>query len=124
MFPFSINNNSHLFNIRDIQWRCHFLTLKDNTGQEIFSNMYFSLGSEGVIRKGENLNISCMEKGKLSFIKFEKTPNIIEGKVEIELQYKIYIIGDYYFSPKINPTTFTWFGMASNPQWIKGETAK
>src|SRR5579859_7322674 len=80
MFPFSINNNSHLFEIRDIRWGCQIITARNEYG-EILRNMMLSQGTKSVIEKGGNLNISCLGKDNFRFIKFDGDQHIIDANI-------------------------------------------
>lgn len=120
-FPFVITNASHIFAIRNVQWACRFVrvTTEKNSG---IGNLAFAHGSKSVIEAGQVLNIDCMSG--IAFAEGQGKPILKEGVIQILLEYDADFFGLFSLHRKPIPTTFTWFASASNPQWIKGESAR
>ena len=76
-----------------------------------------TVGSSRVILQGKNLNIDCS-------IKFSNDIKLDEVVMRIDLTYHADFFGLLSLSRHPEPTLFTWFLGASNPQWVKGEFAR
>ena len=122
LFPFSINNNSHLFSIRNVIWKCVVVTAKDANNNS-FLNDTSIFGTQSEIAAGGNLNITCNVLGGTSHIIRTSAP-IVQATLRIELSYQSNLFGFYYWNCHPRPTEFTWMSDASNPQWVRGEFAK
>jgi hypothetical protein len=120
-YPFSINNNSHLWSMSNIQWRCLLISIDAPPNVHLVYNV---LASDTVsnIPAGQNLNISCPASSMIV-----PMPKITTAVIKIALSYDVNI--DLWIIHRLwhrypDPTLFTWAGRASNPQWIRGEFAK
>jgi hypothetical protein len=113
LFPFTITNISHLFEIHNLRWSCDFY---DMTGSISNLEMTAAHGTQTKIRPGQTINVSC---GMNQF------PNAIfeTGTVRITISYTAEIFGIYSWGRVPEPARFTWVGSASNPQWIRGDFA-
>ncbi len=122
-YPFTITNNSHVFKIRDVHWKCEYIKISaENISMSDSSSI---AGSTNVILPGKVLNIDCSVIGPNSrIINIPQKPKITEAIIKIEVSYKADLFGLYAFDRKPEPALFRWFADASNPQWIKGEFAK
>jgi hypothetical protein len=123
-FPFTITNNSHVFAIRDVNWSCQYLRIKWGSDNTIDRSQAIN-GSANVIGPGKNLNIECSILGpKSHVIRTPDKQHIDEAVIKISLAYRAELFGIFSLQRHPEPTTFTWFADASNPQWIKGDFAK
>ncbi len=118
-FPFVITNPSHVFAIRNVSWICGAIRVatEKNSGLQ---DIGIAHGSKSVIEAGQVLNIDCLggvhfEGGRLA---------LKEGVIQIKLEYDADFFGLFSLHRTPIPTTFTWYPDASNPQWIKGESAR
>jgi hypothetical protein len=118
-YPFSINNNSHLFSVSGLRWRC-LISMKTELPDLNYHDNEIGFGTNSSIQAGQNLNITCDPTGR---IQIEIKPVIITAVIQILLSYDVHILGyNWHISP--NPTQFTWIGSASNPQWVRGYYAR
>jgi hypothetical protein len=117
-YPFSINNNSHLWSVSNIQWYCLLISIQGphlDMGRNVLAS-----DSVSNIPAGRKLNISCAS----SII--QPMPKITSAVIEIALSHDINIdiwVIHHQWHRYPDPTLFTWAGRASNPQWIRGEFA-
>jgi hypothetical protein len=122
LFPFSINNNSHIFPIYNINWVCAVIEAR---GEKIKLD-YVSAGNgtKSEIDPRRNLNIGCNIIGKNSnFINTSIPTKFSSIELLVSLQYDMKIFGySWTITPK--PTLFTWLGISTKPQWIRGEFAQ
>jgi hypothetical protein len=118
-FPFSINNNSHIFSFSQIEWRCLFLYAR--AGRFEFHNDLLGSGTILKLPAGQNLNISCDLSGPII-----TTPKLkfTSAVIKISLSYKANMFSLYHWPRAPPPTIFTWIGDASNPQWVRGDFAR
>jgi hypothetical protein len=72
-------------------------------------------GTRAEILPGKTLNFDCRA------IQWGKKEPLISGKAEIAVTYTIDLFGILSLLRHSGPTLFTWFGEASNPQWIRGD---
>ncbi len=123
-FPFSIQNNSHMFAIKNVAWKCNVITLKSASTNGPMSNVQLTFGgSASVIAAGQNLNFECAPIGPSSrFISSGKI-QIDEAVISIALTYRADFFGLFSLTRQPPATRFTWVSDASNPQWIKGDFA-
>jgi hypothetical protein len=56
-YPFSINNNSHLFLVTGLQWQCLIISIQSEHLNMTKSAIGF--GTNASIQAGQNLNITC-----------------------------------------------------------------
>jgi hypothetical protein len=121
-FPFAITNSSHLFAIHDVRWTCEIESLKvGNVSLQRVGELH---GSGGTIGPGQSINLQCQGASPIShFVRTEKEMPVKEAEIRIAVEYKsrIFSMGDWVRRPSAK---FTWYPMASNPQWIKGEIAE
>lgn len=113
-FPFTITNNSHIFNLKDIRWTCNFKELIYERNNVATDNRSI-FGTKSEILSGDVLNIPCRFP-----IVFTNT-RLLAGTIFIEIEYETSIFGlfDWHRHPK--PTRFTWAANATNSQWIRGD---
>jgi hypothetical protein len=115
-FPFSITNNSHIFTVEKIYWRCRFpgnrISVNPNGGTIWYENVATVGGTKSEISPGGILNISCLEPGK-PWLDYQNVT------VVIEMGYKTYIFGVFPLH-RDRAETFTWFVNADRPQWVRG----
>lgn len=121
-FPFTITNNSHIFTIRNVKWMCEHLKTKA-IGVNASDNK-LRTGTVSSIKPGQALNFDCSVFGPRS--NFIRTPRvkIDEAVIRITLAYDADLFGWYTLARKPEPTTFTWWGTSSNPQWVRGDFAR
>ncbi len=118
-YPFSLNNNSHMWSVSTIQWHCALISIEAPP-----VHMAYNLLKEGTflnIPPGQNLNIGCPVSS------FMKPPKVTSAVIEIELSYDVNIdiwLIHHLWHRQPPPTIFTWAGSASNPQWIRGQIAR
>lgn len=126
-FPFTITNQSHLFNLKDISWNCYVVYVKAG-GIEMSSDQNITSGTTSVIEPGQSKNIPCdIFSSKSHFFNITPEPKVDKAVIEIKLSYTadIYIFRHWYdWQRHPAPTRFTWMTDATNPQWIKGEFIK
>jgi hypothetical protein len=113
LFPFTITNNSHLFELRNLVWSCQFY---DMTGSLSNLLVVAAHGTQTKIRPGQTINLSC-------WISQFRHAVFDTGTVGITISYTAEIFGIYSWGRTPEPTRFTWIGTASNPQWIRGDFA-
>jgi hypothetical protein len=123
-FPFTITNNSHMFVIREVKWACQALKVKFGNNNTIADSQIIR-GSTSAIERGQSLNIDCSIVGPNShFFHTDGKVSIDEAVVKIALSYDADFFGWFSLHRTPEPTIFTWFTDATNPQWIKGNFAK
>lgn len=112
-FPFSVQNNSHIFTLKNIRWTCNVISMK--TGGVSIENVGFSFGSEiSEIDPGRVGNVSCRRAIRTNL-------PISSLSMEIQVSYKTYFFWIPIPLPTRHPSEiFTWVTEASNPQWIRG----
>jgi hypothetical protein len=113
-FPFSISNNSHIFTLRHIDWKCQFV--KAELLGFTPNNVGFGFGgTANEIAPGDILNGSC----RRAIGGMQAQSNI---SMYVDVQYDTNILGyTLYRHPRM---LFTWAPDSTNPQWIRGEIAK
>jgi hypothetical protein len=122
-FPFSIQNNSHLFTIRNIHWECETEVL---IGPRLSaSNNYTTSGTVSEISPGRNMLFQCTTGGRYSIpggMTSDHPWEISFGAINIAFTYDV---DARFFSFTRHPsaTKFSWIGRATNPQWVKGDFA-
>ena len=121
-FPFSINNNSHIFPIRNVRWECTVIYAKD-ANNNTFSNDISLHGTQTEIAAGGNLNIDCNVISNTSLFIRNDAP-IKQAVLRIELLYESNLFGLYFWERHPHATEFTWISDASNPQWVRGSFAR
>jgi hypothetical protein len=117
-YPFSINNNSHLFSVSGLQWRCLIISIKSEHLN--MTNGVIGFGTNSSIQAGQNLNITCDPS---TMIRSEQRPEFTTAIIQIALSHAVHILW-YNLHVAPNPTPFTWIGTASNPQWVRGYYAR
>lgn len=122
-FPFTITNNSHIFVIRNVRWSCQALHIKWGNNNRIENSQIIS-GSRSEIAAGQPLNIDCSIVGPNSrFVHTDAGIKVDQATIRIVLEYDAdFLFFRLHRTPP--PTLFTWWGSASNPQWIKGNPAQ
>jgi hypothetical protein len=122
LFPFSITNMSHIFALRDIEWRCKFpfrtydrVNLMDGNPDNIFENISNVSGTSKELPPGGVLNVSCGHPlGNTQLFPFQ------DIKVLIYVNYNTNIL--WLHTLHRSPSEqFTWAGTAERPQWIRGQ---
>jgi hypothetical protein len=56
-YPFSINNNSHLFSVSGLQWKCLLISIQSQRLN--MRNSVIGFGTNSSIQARQNLNITC-----------------------------------------------------------------
>jgi hypothetical protein len=121
-FPFAITNNSHIFTIRNVKWTCnHIRTKWANGGGD---NNQAVAGTVTAIEPGGTLNFDCSLVGPNSHVLRMPKVKIDEAIVRINISYDADLFGWFRLHRTPSSVTFTWWGDASNPQWIRGDFAK
>jgi hypothetical protein len=122
IYPFAITNNSHLFPIQDVSWQCFATKIKlENEASNIANNTMNVTSAEPiVIPPGQTLNIDCNVYGKTSHAT-RAGGKIVDAELVITLKYTSIILGIFPRVIQPLPTRFTWWGDASNPQWVRGD---
>ena len=128
-FPFSINNNSHLFSISNIHWNVIMIHALGNiSGSPLahFGRNEFDNGTVSMIDPGRNLNLKFDILSPTSpYIKTQGEKwKFTDAELELSLVYDVNLFGLYNWTRHPTPTRFTWIGDATNPQWIRGAFAK
>lgn len=126
-FPFSINNNSHLFSIYNIQWKIAMIHAVSKVSGVTyhFGRNGFDSGTVSLINPGRNLNVKFDVLSPTSpFIKTPEKGKFTDAELEFSLVYDVNLFGVYNWTRRPIPTRFTWIGDATNPQWIRGAFAK
>jgi len=118
-YPFSINNTSRIFSISNIQWNCILISIKSE--RLSMDRSLIGFGTKLSIPPGQNLNIGC---NPYSIMHFEGSPKITTAVIQILLLYDVDILRIIHWHRVPAPTLFTWFGDASNPQWVRGDYAR
>jgi hypothetical protein len=113
--PFSVANNSHIFPIRDVKWRCIIDYLVNDKNMAVMESAVAGSGEQAEILPNGILNIDCSG--------FYIAPPIMEARIFIELSYKTSVFG-WHLPRKPPPTEFNWYGRFANPQWIKGKSLR
>jgi hypothetical protein len=115
-YPFALTNNSHVFTLSEISWRCYIVKMISKNGGTDIENTDLNRGSANEVRPGSSTNFSCFGKKAL-------TPMWIEGPFAVgEILISVYYrtaIG----KRSVENVKFTWEGETSNPQWIRGDYA-
>ncbi len=122
-FPFVITNNSHFIPITNVAWTCNVEHLEAG-GNAIDTSQFHLKGNVSPILPGQSVNFECAIIGRHSrFIHMPTTPKVTAARMTIEFTYTVRILG-VNKDRHPQPTRFTWYSDASNPQWIRGEFAK
>jgi hypothetical protein len=127
MFPFAVTNNSHIFRITKVRRSCIFHTLFFDNGPH-FSPLEArqELPILPEIPEGQTVNFDCgiNRTGRPSAFAFPagKQPRVLQAALTIELGYYVAFFA-IEVAHRHASATFTWFGNASNPQWIRGTEA-
>jgi hypothetical protein len=123
-FPFSVANNSHIFSIRDVKWRCVFVYMMNDSHVAFMNDGTDGSGFQEEILPNGILNIDCNGLNPVLRI----APPIMAAKISIDLSYNTSVLRTKLFSWQFHrappPTEFNWYGGASNPQWIKGKSLR
>lgn len=115
-FPFSIRNNSHIFTIKNVRWYCAYINIDSENGPKFQYDLVTPHGIVAEIPPGETANVPC--NWGWGPIKARRST------IAVGLLYDTDIFG-FFDWPRVPPTTpFTWYGDASDPQWIRGEFAR
>jgi hypothetical protein len=127
-FPFSINNNSHLFSISNIHWNVAMIHAKSKIlGSTVnFGRNEFDNGTVSMIDPGRNLNLKFDVLSPTSpYIKIQgEKGKFTDAELELSLVYDVNLFGLYNWTRHPTPTRFSWIGDATNPQWIRGAFAE
>lgn len=120
-FLFSITNNNHLFEIRNLVWGCRADYL-DTTLHDKFTNSTLGSGIRRTIPPGGILNIDCNKNGSVNIM--SGGGKVIKGRMSIKISYDaiIFRILPWHISPPA--TKFTLFTEGINPRWVRGEFAQ
>ena len=122
LFPFTITNHSLVFDLRNVSWNCHALSLK--AGDITVINSGFLTGSAPLLAAGQSLNIYCdVAAASSHFVSESHGRPISEAVLEVQLRYNVDVFG-LPWPRRPRPTKFTWFARATTPQWISGEFAQ
>ena len=122
LFPFTITNHSLVFDLRNVSWNCHALSLK--AGDITVINSGFLTGSARLLAAGQSLNIYCDVAAATShFVSESHGQPISEAVLEVQIRYNVDVFG-LPWPRRPRPTKFTWFARATTPQWISGEFAQ
>lgn len=120
LFPFAVDNNSHLFQLRNIAWNCIADRIETDKQQSLGPNMNIGFGTQSEIAAGHRTNVSCNVFGPSAPVMHTPGAKVTKAEIRIELTYDVDIFGHlWHRSP--SPIKFTWFPQASNPQWVKGD---
>jgi hypothetical protein len=126
-FPFSVNNNSHIFTFENVRWSCILLSVHAEAGSEhvnITNSTLLSRGTKISIAPGHNLNVKCdMLSPTASFLRTRTVQgfHFKDAIIEISAEYEVSILGLYNWTRNPVATKFTWITDVSNPQWVRGE---
>jgi hypothetical protein len=106
-YPFSINNNSHLFSVSGLKWQCIIISVK----YELLNlhDGVIGYGTNSSIQPGQNLNITC---DPYVVAPQSQRSELITAIIQIALSYDVHIPW-YNLHVAPNPTPFTWIGNAS-----------
>jgi hypothetical protein len=125
-FPFSINNNSNILTILNIEWHVNMLHAKSKIKEATynFGHNEFDTSTPTTIGPGRNLNVKLdILSSSSPFIITDEKRNITDAELELSLTYDISVFGLFNWRRHPEPTRFTWIGDATNPQWIRGAFA-
>jgi hypothetical protein len=112
-YPFSISNNSRIFTLRNIKWKCVVDEMIDANDHAIEIDKIIN-GKKHHISPGDAFNIYCR------FPTPDQSVQIRHLSMHIDLYYDTNLL--WIKTLRRNPITrFTWSAAASNPRWIRGE---
>jgi hypothetical protein len=116
--PIGLRNNSNMFTIHDIKWRCLRL-IANYTGGNLESedDANFSTNIDQILPGGV-FNISCNTHSSASFLKTDA--KLVSALIEIHLDYYAKL-GPISLHRTPDPIFFTWVGSIASPQWITGK---
>jgi hypothetical protein len=111
LFPFAVTNNSHIFAIKDVRWRCTLRFLEFENHIYVANSVRLGEGHESAIGPNANVNISCA-----GFSAGDR--KILSGKIKISIGYKMPLPLGFGFCRTI-AASFSWVGK-DTAQWIRG----
>jgi len=116
-FPFSVKNESWLFEMRDADMICGLDHLKmtfppEISGFNLDSNRHVTIspGDSGVFECALDLIIRDAK---------QQTDSLLEGRISTWVTYRTF----WLFPRKSPASEFTWFARGSPPHWVKGKVA-
>jgi hypothetical protein len=119
--PFTMKNNSHLFKIQNISWRCGAVHVKTEWQNDVKIGGVLK-GTKNILEPGQTLNIDCNVFGPTSHIaNFPAADKVVQATIEIQMDYVVNIFGyEWHRYPK---TLFTYYDGATYSRWIRGDFA-
>jgi hypothetical protein len=115
-YPFTITNQSHLFKLRNVAWECELKWL-DVDNKRHMENVGLFQRSHMTIFEGQTVNFDCFKSGNISFFGSGKNVNFTDIEMAIHVKYSVAL------RSRESTMRFRWMGKASNPQWIRGDSA-
>jgi hypothetical protein len=115
-FPFAFTNQSHMFTLKTISWKCNIIRT-EYEGDIIFANVkVVGHGIAQELQTGGVINITCRTPAEVN-------QNMIGGVIEIETDYYVSVLGLFELHRTPKAVKFTWITSATEErsQWIKGE---
>jgi hypothetical protein len=109
LLPFSVKNNSQLFEMKDVEFYCATRGDGLQIGNLTFSNLSFTQGlPKTTIPPMKFVNFRCP-------VTNAKGP-LVKGTIHPIVKYRTLL-----FKRNYEGQDFTWYGTATPPRWIEGD---
>jgi hypothetical protein len=107
LFPFSIKNESKLFDLHDVKWECKIHTVLD-PGNNMDGDHVAGGKTKIIPSNGEPVNSTC-------------GASMVNGMYVTSLKLWVHVDYKLLWMSRSSDAAFTWITGTSSPKWIEGE---